>query len=34
MPRLLINYTLLPPRQDYNAVFDVVFSVATRYAHV
>ena len=34
MPRLLINYTLLPPKQDYNAVFDVVFSVSTRYAHV
>ena len=34
MPRLLINYTLSPPKQDYDGVHDVVFSIAVRYAHV
>jgi len=34
MPRLLINYTLSPPTRDYDAVYDVIFSISIRYAHV
>ena len=33
MSRLSLSYTLVPPGQNYGAVYDVVYAVSTVFAH-